>query len=350
MQRSRWKTTAVVALLLTLLVRPAMGAAAPAPTVLRIATLLPRGTSWMREFERFARRLRRGTAGRVTIRIYAGAIKGDERDMVRLLRKGRLDGAALTGVGLGMFAPSMRVLDVPFIFRSDRELDAARQAVDGELRADFRRSGVELVAWAAVGWIHVFSKQPLADAKALARARIWSWVDDQMAIDTVAALGLGGVRLGVPDVLPGLQTGLIDAIYGSAYTTLALQWHTQLRYCLPVRITHSSAAVVLRRAAFDALRPADRRLLLREASRFQRRHLAQSRAENARAMAQLHKMGIVDRPLDARLLESLRRRVERMRRGLVGRLYSEALLKKVLRARDAMRAKVSGASRASVGK
>ena len=54
-------------------------AAKSAKQTLTIATLLPSGTSWMRLFRQFARRVRERTGGTLRIRYYPGGVMGDER-------------------------------------------------------------------------------------------------------------------------------------------------------------------------------------------------------------------------------------------------------------------------------
>src|SRR5438105_1626103 len=72
-----------------------------AESVFKIATLAPEGSSWMRLFREWATNVEKKTAGRVKIKFFAGGVQGDERDAVRKMRLGALNGAAVTGVGLG---------------------------------------------------------------------------------------------------------------------------------------------------------------------------------------------------------------------------------------------------------
>src|SRR5258708_18069691 len=74
---------------------------ASAQRVLSMATLAPQGSPWMNVFDAANRELRRRTGGALSMRWYPGGVQGDEGEVVRKIRSGRLDGAAVTAVGLG---------------------------------------------------------------------------------------------------------------------------------------------------------------------------------------------------------------------------------------------------------
>ena len=81
---------------------------------LKIATLAPEGSSWMKEFHTWGKAVEQRVPG-LKVKFYAGSVAGDERDAVRKIRLGQLNGAAVTAIGLGLIAPEVRVLEVPFM-------------------------------------------------------------------------------------------------------------------------------------------------------------------------------------------------------------------------------------------
>ena len=56
---------------------------------------------------------------------------------------------------------------------------------------------------------------------------------------------------GVPDVLPSLQTGLINACYGSPLSTLALQWYTKVKYMTSMHISQAIGATVITKKEYE---------------------------------------------------------------------------------------------------
>src|SRR5688572_6709938 len=84
----------------------------------RIATLAPEGSPWMKQMQAGAARIEEATEGRVKTRYYGGGIQGDEQDVVRKMKVGHLDGAALTSIGLALIYPGIRVLQLPGFYES----------------------------------------------------------------------------------------------------------------------------------------------------------------------------------------------------------------------------------------
>src|SRR4051812_6029357 len=92
-------------------------------TEMRIATLAPSGSPWMEVLDKAAAEIKDKTAGRVTLKYFEGGQQGDERDFVRKIKLGQLDGAAVTSIGLAMIDESIRVLELPMMFESAEEVD-----------------------------------------------------------------------------------------------------------------------------------------------------------------------------------------------------------------------------------
>src|SRR6185369_5846559 len=104
--------------LLSILALPAR-----AETVIKFATLAPDGSTWAKVMSDLDKELQSKTGGQVRFKFYWGGVQGDEKDVVRKMRLGQLQSAGITGMGLGEVAPELRVLDVPFLFRSPSEVD-----------------------------------------------------------------------------------------------------------------------------------------------------------------------------------------------------------------------------------
>src|SRR5689334_19609569 len=99
------RLSALVSLLLLL----ASTARADPDHVLRIGTLIPDGTAWGREARAFQRRVDEGTGGKVKMKVYWGAVTGDEDEQLARIKRGQLDGA-MAGLMCEKIAPTMRIL------------------------------------------------------------------------------------------------------------------------------------------------------------------------------------------------------------------------------------------------
>src|SRR5258706_3084485 len=77
------------------------GAEAPA-WLLKLATVAPEGSTWMKVLRDIDTEVRKETGNAVGFKIYAGGVQGDEQVVLRKVRSGQLHGGAFTGAGLGV--------------------------------------------------------------------------------------------------------------------------------------------------------------------------------------------------------------------------------------------------------
>jgi TRAP-type C4-dicarboxylate transport system substrate-binding protein len=81
------------------------------------------------------------------------------------------------------------------------------------------------------------------------------WKDDLNFIEFYDVVGVAGVRLGVPEVYPGLQTKMVDVVTSSALTAVALQWYTRVNHMTGHNLSIIVGGVVMKKDKLDALPP-----------------------------------------------------------------------------------------------
>lgn len=268
------------------------GGTARAQTQLKIATLAPEGSSWMVAFHEWAKNVEEHTSGKIKVKFFAGGTAGDERDAVRKMRLGQLNGAAVTAIGLGLINSEVRVLELPMLIDNYGELDFVRNKLDADIRKKFEEKGYVLLAWGDVGPVHIFSNVAIKGKADLAQTKMWAWVDDALVRELFHQLGVNGVPLGVPDVLPSLQTGLINACYGSPLSTLALQWYTKVKYMTSMHITQAIGATVITKKEFDKLTPDLQKTLIADSKEFEVKVLKTLRTDNEKALTSMKQAGL----------------------------------------------------------
>jgi TRAP-type C4-dicarboxylate transport system substrate-binding protein len=296
----------------------------------RIATLAPPGTPWMRILNRGAGRVADATEDRVQVEFFFGGVQGDELDMVRKMKLGQLDGAALTSVGLGMIYPGIRVLQLPGMYDSVEELDYVRERAWPYFQQKFREQGFELRDSSDVGWVHLLSVAEIKSIRDLRSSKMWLWKDDPVTAKILERLGVDGVPLGVPDVLPALETKRVDAVYGSPLAAVALQWYTEVRYLTPLRISYGIGAMVMRREAWDASSDADKLIEARISRDTALELVERIRKDNARALDAMSTGGVKIVEPDGKLAEQLGAVNQDVWNDLVGDLYSQHELDMIL--------------------
>jgi TRAP-type transport system periplasmic protein len=325
-------------LVLALAARPA-SADAPVGIELKIATLAPRNSAWARAMDEGAVQADRQTTGRVKMRYFYGGQQGDERDMVRKMTAGQLDGAVLTAVGLGMIVPEVRVLELPTMFTTVEELDAVRDAMTPTFEKMFEQKGYVFVSWGDVGWIHTFSTQKYDSLEKMKQAKAWVWTDDPLTRAMQQRLGVNGIPIALPQVLTALQTGQIDTCYGSPLAAIALQWYTKIKFASATPAAYAIGGFVIRKDVFAKLSAEDQKAFLAGARANARVIIAGIRKDNERAKQAMIKQGIVFVPVPDAVQKVFVAAAEGVWKDLVGKQYDQKLLDQVLAERQRARAR-----------
>lgn len=268
------------------------GAWAGAPQVLKFATLAPSGSTWMNILEQWGEEVRTRSDGRLIVKFYPGGVQGDEPDVVRKIRFNQLQGGAFSGHGIGLIHSPARVMELPFLFNDHAEIDFVRGKLMPSFRAGFHDSGYELLGWMEIGFVHMFSREPIRSIDDMKAQRVWLWQGDPLGQAFFDASGITPVPLSIIDVYTSLSTGLIDTVYCTPLASIALQWFTKTRYVSEATLTNAIGALLVSRRFFDGLAP-DLQTLLRETGAAAGERLVQaSRADNAISLEQLKKQGL----------------------------------------------------------
>ena len=309
------------------------------PVELRIATLAPSGSPWMQVLDKAAEEVKAKTAGRVTMKYFEGGQQGDERDFVRKIKLGQLDGAAVTAIGLGMIDKSIRVLELPMMFQSAEELDYVADKMWPYFQRKFEKEGFKLNDRGEVGWIYFLSKNKVASLSDLKGQKLWMWGDDQLVGAMFKKLGVNGVPLGVPEVDAGLTSGKINAAYGSPVAAVALQWYTKVKYMTSMPMSFAIGATVVSLDAVKKMTPEDAKSvedINKSASKKLRKVI---RKANADAKTTMTKKGVTVVQTPTAMVDEFTKNALETQKALVGKVYSQEDLDMVLKYRDEFRAK-----------
>jgi len=317
---------------------------ASAGTELRVATLAPPDSTWMKILERGSQDVAQKTQSRVTIKWYPGGVQGDERDFVRKMRMGQLDGAAVTSIGLSMIDESIRVLELPRMFDSIDEMDYVADRMWPYFQKKFEAKGFRLTDRGEIGWVYFMSKEPVKSLSDLRKATVWQWGDDQIVRAMYRKLNINGVPLGVPEVDSALVSGRINACYGSPLATVALQWNTKIRYQTSMPMSYGIGATVVSLKAFDKLSKADQHTLLKLTKKMGAKIRKGVRQDNKDAEKQMLQKGVklVQTPPD--MVSDFDKASHEVWQELTGKVYSKAELDMVLKYRADYRARHKSAA------
>jgi TRAP-type C4-dicarboxylate transport system substrate-binding protein len=300
---------AAMAAAITGLVPPAFAAGR---NELRIATVAPSGSSFHKRLQTLSAEWSRGPGG-VTMNIYPGT-QGGELQIVRRMRVGQIQGAALTSVGLAQIDRSVTALQfMPLMFRNWEDVDRVREQLRPELERRLQAAGYVVMFWADAGWVRYFSKTPIRSVKDLKPMRVYASSGDPDSIEMMKDY-YTPVVLEPDQILLGLRNGMIDALPVPAFLANFNQVAIYAPYMLDLNWAPITGALVVAERAWKQLDAASQAWLRESSERAGTEMRRAARAEDeaaVQAMKDKHGLKVV----------ALTPEAEREFRGEVARMY-----------------------------
>ncbi len=268
-----------------------LGATAEAKTI-KIATLVPDGSTWLVEMRKAGGEIAEKTHGRVKLKFYPGGVMGNDKTVLRKMRAGQLHGGAFTSSALMQIYPDAELYSIPLLFRSYDEVDHVRKQMDQTIREGLAKKGFEALAIGDSGFAYLMSQKPIREVGDLDGAKVWIVEGDLMSEIAFEIAGVAPVPLSIADVYTALQTHLIDTVASPPMATIAFQWHTKVAYLTDVPLMYLVGFLAIDRKVFDKLSPGDQRILRETVAASAARLDAESRGGERNAKEALRNQGI----------------------------------------------------------
>jgi TRAP-type C4-dicarboxylate transport system substrate-binding protein len=284
---------------------------------LKISTLSPDGSFWVKKLKEGAAAVKKETNGRVKIKIYPGGVMGADKSVLKKMRFGQLQGTAITNASLNVYYPDIQLYNMVLKFDSLEEVDKAREKLDPVLEEGLLENGIVSLGFAEIGFAYLMSTQRVANLDDLKRLKAWVPENNYVAEAAINALGVSPVPLPIRDVLMGLKTGMVDVVAGSPIGALTLQWHTTVKYFIDLPVIYIFAVLAIDEKAFNKLKPADQEIVRREMGKVIADVDMQNRKDNAEAIETLKKQGVEIITLDKKERQRIKQTIEEANESLM---------------------------------
>jgi len=279
-------------LLLAALVAALAARAWAEPVTIKLGTLAPQGSSWHDILKELAQRWEQASGGQVRLRVYAGGAQGSEGDMVRKLGIGQLQAVAISNVGMHDVIPEPQAFSVPFLFDDEAQMECAFEKMRPRLEEALASRGFVALQWSKVGSIYLFCDQPRrtpADAKS---AKVWAWEGDPKSVEAYRAAGLQPVVLSATDMMPSLQTGMIDCVPNVPIYVLTTRLFEKANHMMDTPWSHLAGATIVRKDAWEKIAPDVRQKLVAIAAELGKKVDAEVKRLNTDAVLAMQKQGL----------------------------------------------------------
>lgn len=260
--------------------------------VFKIATISPDGLGWMSKFRVGIERIDAETNKRVTFKIYPGGVQGDDATVLRKMRIRQLNGGVFAAGSLTRFFPDLQVYNLPLQFRSYEEVDFVRARMDSYISNGLRKSGIKTFAFTETGFAYLLANEPVSSLADLRKLKAWIPDNDPIAAELIKSFDVSPIPLNITDVLPALQTGMINAVVGPPSVILALQWHNHLTHLMNLPLVYIYSMLAMDMKVFAKASSTDQDTVVDILDEVFESVGRETRSDNERALQALKKIGI----------------------------------------------------------
>ena len=232
--------------------------------VLKAVDTHPAGYPTVVAVENMGKKLEAATNGRIKMKMYPGAVLGQEKEAVEQAQIGAVQIARISLGVVGPVAPDVDVFNMPFVFRNVAHM---RAVIDGPIGAELldkvTNSPARLVAlgWMDGGARSLYTKKLVKTPEDMAGIKV-RMMGNPLFVDTMNAMGGNGISMSYGEVFSALQTGVIDgaennppSFFTSNHYTTGTKYYAQTNHLIIPEL------LVMSKVTWEKLTPADQTLV-----------------------------------------------------------------------------------------
>jgi tripartite ATP-independent transporter DctP family solute receptor len=235
------------------------------------------------------------------VRLYQGSSLGSETDILGKIQANDIQMGVITSAVFEAFLPDVRVLDYPFLFRTDEQADRALDGAPGrELLRRLEKAGFKGLAYSENGFRNLTnSRRPVRRVEDVVGLQI-RVMESALHIELWKRLGASPVSMGWPDAVAAINQKTIDGQENPLSVIWSYRLYKTQKYLSLTRHVYSPHINVANLQWFNGLSQADQTLIrqcMQEAASHQKQW---NRKNMAFFLERLKKNGmIVDASPDA---------------------------------------------------
>lgn len=239
-----------------------VGEQPPGPSIdVRVLANAPPGGPGDKLWRMFDESVTAQSNGRIELSLLVHGQAGGDEMVIQALRRNRGQIGIVGESGFAQAVPEVSVLNMPYLFDSTDEMDfVVDEFVTPVIKEMAAAKGVEFLQWIEIGWMNLYAKQAL-----LAPGDAEDYSLRALPYETsrafLGAIGADVINLTFPDVIPGLQTGLIDGGESSTLMYARAGLYQEAPHLTLTRHAYAFSALLANKRWLDDLAPADRAII-----------------------------------------------------------------------------------------
>jgi len=233
--------------------------------VIKFGTVAPEGTPWAKQLKAIKKRIEKESKGQIKMKLFLGGVLGGEVEMVRALRRGRIQGwgGSTASVAEGAKMDQFMLMELPFLFNSFAEAD---HILDKVIKNDFRRllfrKGFVFAQWHENGWRNFATKKKAIHTLKDLRGMKMRSQESPVHLAMYKALGAQAESIAVPEVLGALKTGMVDGFDNTPLFSSATGWYEGIKFYTISQHIYQPAVIMYSKKFMDTLPVELRRIVI----------------------------------------------------------------------------------------
>jgi len=309
--RSSLRNLALYLACLCVCLGPARSWGAEKIVKIKLATIVPTGSSYHKSLLKMRDKWRQASGGAVDVVIYEGNKAGGEAETIGLMQADQLQASLLSVVGLSEIEPAVAGLQtMPMAFETLDEVDYVGEKLRPMLEKRLLEKGYVVLFWTDAGWVRFFSTKPVVHPDDLKKLKLFTWAGNAAEVESYKAAGMNPVPLETADVVPGFTTGLIEAIPMPPFAVLGAQIDTKARHMLELNWAPLVGALVITRKAWDRIPDNMKDALRAAAVEAGKENKAAARADSEESVKRMKQRGLIVHEVTPEIEAEWRKMVE----------------------------------------
>jgi len=277
----------------------------------------------------------------VSLKIYGNGVLGEEPDIITKMRINQIQMGVVTVVGLSKIDKAMEVLSIPMLYKDYKESDYVRAKMQPILEKRMEAKGFKVLNWGEAGWVYFFGKTPILTPNDLKKMKLFVWGDDADTMNIWQSAGYSPIPLSTTDILPNLQTGMINCFDTTPIAALSFQWFALAKEMTNLKWAPLVGATIITTQAWNKIPEASRPALLKAAGVAGKAFRDNIRVSSDKAIEAMKAHGLVVHDVTAEQYDQWEKLFQSVYPQMSGTLIPADILQMAIKYRDEYRAKAA---------